>query len=167
MAASAHTTPASRNDSTIAGPAFTAACWPVSTKMPVPTITPMPNTARSTALSSLRSRCAGSSVSSIDCSTGLVRRIDTYAYCPVTRGVQTSIEECAQPDREARPAEHRPHREQHARHERRPVVRVVPDRQGLPLGTEEHLLVGDQAGGPDRVHPHPLHVRAARPGQFL
>jgi hypothetical protein len=50
-----------------------AAAMPVSTKMPVPMMTPMPNTVRSQADRSLRSLCSDSSVSWIDCSIDLVR----------------------------------------------------------------------------------------------
>ena len=42
-------------------------------------------------------------------------------------------------------------REQHAGHERLAVDRVVADRQRLPDVPEDHLLVGDEPGEPDRV----------------
>ncbi len=48
------------------------AAVPVSTKMPVPMITPTPKTVRSSADSDFRSACSGSSVSWIDCSTFFV-----------------------------------------------------------------------------------------------
>ena len=48
--------PASTKEITIAGPAFVAACWPVSTKMPVPMMTPTPKNVRSQAVSSFLSR---------------------------------------------------------------------------------------------------------------
>ena len=47
---------ASTNEMTMAGPAFVAACWPVSTKMPVPMMTPTPKNVRSQAVSSFLSR---------------------------------------------------------------------------------------------------------------
>ena len=40
--------PATIIDSTTAGPACAAAAWPVSTKMPVPMMAPMPSRVRST-----------------------------------------------------------------------------------------------------------------------
>src|SRR5690606_2071188 len=61
------------NDSATAGPALSRATCPVSTKMPVPTITPTPKTVRSSGPSARRSRCVGSSVPRIDCSTDFVR----------------------------------------------------------------------------------------------
>src|SRR5665647_243977 len=64
---------AKANDRATAGPAWTPAALPVSTKMPVPMMTPTPNTVRSSALSCLRSWWVGSSVSRIDCSIVLVR----------------------------------------------------------------------------------------------
>src|SRR5215472_6839149 len=42
--------------------------------------------------------------------------------------------------------------EQHPRHERGPVQRVVPDRQRLAGPAEQHLLVRHQARHPHRVH---------------
>ena len=45
--------PATTNDSATAGPAFSPAASPVSTKMPVPMTTPTPKTVRSRADSSL------------------------------------------------------------------------------------------------------------------
>ncbi len=45
--------PATMNEMTIAGPALRCACWPVSTKMPVPITTPTPKKVRSQAESSL------------------------------------------------------------------------------------------------------------------
>src|SRR5687768_9189872 len=64
--------PASTNDSDTAGPALVAAAIPVSTKMPVPMMTPIPNTVRSQADRSFLSWCSDSSVSLIDCSIDLV-----------------------------------------------------------------------------------------------
>jgi hypothetical protein len=65
--------PATTNDTATAGPASTPAASPVRTKIPVPITTPTPKTVRSNADNCLRSLCPGSSVSAIDCSTGLVR----------------------------------------------------------------------------------------------
>ena len=48
----------------------------------------------------------------------------------------------------------------------RAVHRVVPDRQRLPVGAEHDLLVGDQPGQPDRVHPDPVDLGAAGAGQL-
>ena len=42
------------------------------------------------------------------------------------------------------------------------VQRVVPDGQRLALGAEDDLLVRDQAGDAQRVHPDAVHVGAAR-----
>src|SRR5919198_4839327 len=54
-------------------------------------------------------------------------------------------EERFEPDREARRQRaNLVQREQHARHERLAVERVVPDRQQLAVATEEHLLVRDE-----------------------
>ena len=39
--------PASTMESTMAGPAWAAAAWPVRTKMPVPMIAPIPSAVRS------------------------------------------------------------------------------------------------------------------------
>jgi hypothetical protein len=50
-----------------------AAAMPVSTKMPVPMMTPMPKTVRSQADRSFLSLCWDSSVSRIDCSIDFVR----------------------------------------------------------------------------------------------
>ena len=57
-----------------AGPALDAATVPVSTKMPAPMMTPTPKTVRSSVPRLFFSRCSGSSVSAIDCSTDLVRK---------------------------------------------------------------------------------------------
>ena len=48
-----------------------------------------------------------------------------------------------------------------------PIERVVPDGQGLALGAEQHLLVGDQPAQPDAVHPDPVDVGAAGARQLL
>ena len=72
-----------------------------------------------------------------------------------------------EPDGEPRPAGDLAHRQQHAGHERRPVEGVVPDGQGLPRAAEQHLLVGDQAAQPHRVHRDPVDVarRGRRPAR--
>ncbi len=72
-AASAQPKPANTNESATAGPACTPAAFPVSTKIPVPMTTPTPKTVSCSALSVFLSRRPGSSVSSMDCSTVLVR----------------------------------------------------------------------------------------------
>ena len=43
----------------------------------------------------------------------------------------------------------------------------MPDREDLPVGAEHDLLVGDQPGQPDRVHPDPVDGGAAGAGQLL
>ena len=55
----------------MAGPAWFAAAVPVSTKMPVPMIAPMPSRVRSNAVS-VRLRCLPFSTSSTSCSIDLV-----------------------------------------------------------------------------------------------
>src|SRR5207244_457194 len=69
--------PASTIERTIAGPACSAAASPVSTKMPVPMIAPMPRVTRltgpSTRLSEWSPVCAASAV---NCSIDLVAKID-------------------------------------------------------------------------------------------
>src|SRR4051812_24353884 len=57
-----------------AGPESVLATSPVSTKMPVPMMTPTPKTVRSSAERCLRSWCSGSSVSRMESSTDLIRR---------------------------------------------------------------------------------------------
>ena len=59
----------------MAGPAWFFASTPVRVKMPAPMTTETPKTVRSHQVRSLRSRVSGSSVSAIDCSTDLVRRL--------------------------------------------------------------------------------------------
>src|SRR5829696_3460249 len=72
-------------DRATAGPAVVLATTPVSTKMPVPMITPTPNTVRSSPDRCLLSRCSGSSVSRMESSTDLIRRIVATASSPRTR----------------------------------------------------------------------------------
>src|SRR5688500_17634600 len=63
-----------------------------------------------------------------------------------------SLEERVEPDREAGwKVSHAVDGSQHARDECLARCRVVPDRQGLPRPAEEPLLVGNEAGQPDRV----------------
>ena len=71
----------------------------------------------------------------------------------VAGGRGSVVEDRLEADREARMARHPTDRPQHARHERGPVRRVVADREGLALSAEDHLLVGDETGQPDRVDP--------------
>jgi hypothetical protein len=89
----------------MAGPARVPAALPVRTKMPVPMITPTPNTVRSRGPSVLRSLRPGSSVSAIDCSTVLLRStlIDALpsltSRCPsLARGLVTRSGLSAGPD---------------------------------------------------------------------
>src|SRR3954452_1131597 len=74
MAASPQTTPAITKEIATAGPASVFATSPVSTKMPVPMMTPTPKTVRSSAERCLRSWSSGSSVSRMESSTDLIRR---------------------------------------------------------------------------------------------
>ena len=55
--------------------------------------------------------------------------------------------------------------QQHARGERHPVERVVPDGQRLAETAEDHLLVRHQAADAQAVHADPLDVGTAGPGQ--
>ena len=68
--------PAATNDSAIAGPASVPAATPVSTKMPVPMMTPTPKTTRSSGPSVRRRPLCSSFVSSIDWSMDFVRSSD-------------------------------------------------------------------------------------------
>src|SRR5687768_16878618 len=61
------------NEIVIAGPELVLATVPVTTKMPAPMITPTPKMTRSRTPRFFFSRCSGSSVSAMDCSTDLVR----------------------------------------------------------------------------------------------
>src|SRR5437763_6621389 len=63
--------PAATNDSTTAGPALAAAARPVSTKMPVPMMAPMPSSTRSVAVN-VRLRPCETSASARRSSTDLV-----------------------------------------------------------------------------------------------
>src|SRR3954451_19560071 len=65
--------PENTKENATAGPAFSPAASPVSTKIPVPMITPTPKTVSCKGPSSFRSWCSDSSVSAIDCSIVFVR----------------------------------------------------------------------------------------------
>src|SRR4051794_27141572 len=67
--------PATTKEIATEGPATVLATTPVSTKMPVPMITPTPKTVRSSADRCRRSLCSGSSVSRMESSTDLIRRV--------------------------------------------------------------------------------------------
>src|SRR4051794_18097639 len=56
-----------------------------------------------------------------------------------------------EPDRESGRAGDLADREQDTRHERRAVVGVVPDRQGLARRLQQDLLMGDHASNAQRV----------------
>ena len=56
---------------------------------------------------------------------------------------------------------HRADAGDHAGHEGDPVQRVVPDGEGLPVGAEQHLLVGDQPAQTYAVNPDPVHLCTA------
>ena len=66
---------------------------PVSTKIPVPMITPMPKMVRSQADRSFLSLCSDSSVSLIDCSIDFVRSTPMSASSPLAVSVQYPIKE--------------------------------------------------------------------------
>ena len=69
----------------MAGPASVAAAWPVSTKMPAPTITPTPNTMRSKPLSSrFRLNCSSSEEDTAS-SMLFLRVSDSVAVAPPLR----------------------------------------------------------------------------------
>src|SRR5690606_13563296 len=70
----------------------------------------------------------------------------------------SEVEEVLQADGETGDVADTADPQEHARRERRPVHRVVPNRQGLTPAAEQDLLVGDEPGQPYRVHPHPVHV---------
>ena len=55
----------------------------------------------------------------------------------------------------------------HSGHEGGPVQGVVPDGEGLAVGAEQDLLVGDQPAQPHPVDPDPVDLRAAGSGQLL
>src|SRR4051812_17406656 len=55
--------------------------------------------------------------------------------------------------------------QEHAWHEGRAVVRVVPEGEGLPRCAHQHLLVRHQAGQAHGVHRHALDVGTAGPRQ--
>ena len=66
--------PARIIDSTIAGPAYCAAAWPVSTKMPVPMMAPMPSVTRLIGPSTRFSECSPvAAASAFSCSIDFVR----------------------------------------------------------------------------------------------
>src|SRR4051812_7789059 len=67
------------------------------------------------------------------------------------RRASASVEQRVEADREAGPIGDRSDREEHARHERRPVQRVVTKGQDLPRPAEQRLLMGNEAGQADRV----------------
>ncbi len=75
----------------MAGPAFDAAAWPVSTKMPAPMLTPTPKTIRSNAPRFFLSRCSGSSVSAIVCSMVFVRKIPHHMMCLLRVGTRAAV----------------------------------------------------------------------------
>src|SRR5688572_24983363 len=81
MAASALAIPATTIDSTTAGPACAAAAWPVSTKMPVPMMAPIPRSVRSTGPSTRLSGWARSTGS-----IGLVANSDIGLQCAKAHG---------------------------------------------------------------------------------
>ena len=79
----------------------------------------------------------------------------------------SQVEEVLEAHGEPGPVADRAEPGQHAGRERRPVQRVVPDRERLPHAAEHDLLVGDQAADPQAVHVDPVHGRrrGRRPGR--
>src|SRR3954454_1668098 len=73
----------------------------------------------------------------------------------------SEAEELLDPYRQTRVPADLAHRQQHARHEGGTVVGVVPDRQGLPRGAHEDLLVRHETGQAYGVHGNALDVGAA------
>ena len=72
------------------------------------------------------------------------------------------VEEGVEADGEARVVADRAHAGQHARGERDPVERVVPDGERLPRRAEEDLLVRHEAAHPQAVDAYAVDVGAAR-----
>src|SRR4051812_18736849 len=79
--------PAMTKENATDGPATVLATTPVSTKMPVPMITPTPKTVRSSADRCLRSLVSGSSVSRIESSTDFTRRMPVVMATSSTAGL--------------------------------------------------------------------------------
>ena len=79
------------NEIATAGPAVVLATSPVSTKMPVPMITPTPKTVRSSAERFFLSRCSGSSVSRMESSTDFTRAVLPRAPCDPVTGHQSPL----------------------------------------------------------------------------
>src|ERR687883_1299201 len=77
------------NEIATAGPAWFPGTMPVSTKMPVPMITPTPKTVRSRPDRFFLSRCSGSSVSLMESSTDFTRRVLTATTPPTSRQIRT------------------------------------------------------------------------------
>src|SRR3954470_16117435 len=67
----------------------------------------------------------------------------------------SEVEERVEPDGETGTVADRLYRPHHSGHERRAVVGVVPDRERLPDGAEQHLLVGHEPAQAHRVHVDP------------
>src|SRR4029453_7428690 len=65
------------------------------------------------------------------------------------------------------PAADGPDSSEYAWHERHPVERIVPDGQGLPLGAEHHLLMGDQSADPDSMDADPVNLGTPSARQLL
>src|SRR6266540_922925 len=77
------------------------------------------------------------------------------------------IEQRLEPDREPRADHHGPGGHQHARHERGPIGRVVPDRERLSLPAEDDLMVRHEPGQTHRMDADPLDVAPAHPLERL
>src|SRR5665213_2271321 len=82
-------------------------------------------------------------------------RIRVRTGCSTGAGLQVEIG--VEADRDAWMVGDALDRQQHAGHERRTVIRVVADRQGLSGGAEQNLLMGDHA-----PHTHRVDVNSCR-----
>jgi len=65
-------------------------------------------------------------------------------FCPSCLAAELQAEQLVKADREAARLAHLTDRQQHAWHERRPVIAVMADRQALSGRTEQDLLVRDK-----------------------
>src|SRR5690349_17874420 len=73
--------PPRMNESMMAGPAYPAAAWPVSTKMPAPMIAPMPSVIRFNALKARFSPCSLSAASALSWAIDLVAKRGDAIRC--------------------------------------------------------------------------------------
>ena len=131
-AARPQTTPAITNEIATAGPAWSRATTPVSTKMPVPMITPTPKTVRSRPERCFLSRCSGSSVSRMESSTDLMRRVPwatASSSVPAPAGSSSFPQRrtgAGTPHAYAAPAQEHPGRSRRCADERNDTPRTCP-----------------------------------------